>query len=221
MEEINMRLWLGRIFVCAFNVLLCASCSVGADLASGKRAYEEKDYATALKELTPLAEQGNSDAQVILGRMYWMGQGVLQDTSQAIKWFEPSAKRGNADAQFFMGSYYLLPRRDIAQGVKWLQLSAEQGNQDAQWLLGKAYSQGDRQLPYDPVQAEMWLRLAAKDNLEFYQKTLLAAEEQMTADQIAKGKALAAAWKPKHGLHPGPKPAEGRQSACSGAVGRH
>ena|SRR5215472_11412875 len=87
-----MRLWLGRIFVCAFNVLLCASCSVGADLASGKRAYEEKDYATALKELTPLAEQGNSDAQVILGRMYWMGQGVLQDTSQAIKWFEPSAK---------------------------------------------------------------------------------------------------------------------------------
>jgi hypothetical protein len=49
----------------------------------------------------------------------------------------------------------------------------------------------------------MWLRLAAKDNLEFYQKTLLAAEEQMTADQIAKGKALAAAWKPTHGLRLG------------------
>ena len=211
-----MRSWLRRIFVCAFNVLLCASCSVGADLASAKRAYEEKDYATALKELTPLAEQGNADAQVILGRMYWMGQGVLQDTSQAIRWFEPSAKQGNADAQFFMGSFYLLPRRDIGEGVKWLQLSAEQGNQDAQWLLGKAYLQGDRELPRDPVQAEMWLQLAAKDNLEFYQKALLAAEEQMTADQIAKGKARAAAWKPKHGLRAEEKPARDDKPGTEG-----
>ena len=38
-----------------------------------------------------------------------------------------------------------------------------------------------------------------------------APEEQMTADQIAKGKALAAAWKPKHGLRPGEKTGEGRQ----------
>ena len=93
-----MRSWQRRIFVCTFSVLLCVRCSVGADLASGKRAYEQKDYATALKELTPLAEQGNADAQLILGRMHWMGQGVSQDTSQAIKWFEASAKQGNADA---------------------------------------------------------------------------------------------------------------------------
>ena len=201
-----MRSSLWRISGCAFSILLCARCSVAADLASGKRAYEEKDYATALKELTPLAEQGNADAQLILGKMYWMGQGVLKDTSQAIKWLEPSAKQGNADAQFFMGSFYLLPRRDVGEGVKWLQLSAEQGNQDAQWLLGKAYLQGDEQLPRDPVHAEMWLQLAAKDNLEFYQNTLLAAEGQMTPDQIAKGKALAAAWKPKRGLRPGERP---------------
>jgi hypothetical protein len=50
----------------------------------------------------------------------------------------------------------------------------------------------------------MWLRLAAKDNLDFYQNELLGAEKQMTADQITKGKALAEAWKPK----PGPQPDE-------------
>ena len=202
-----MHSWLWRISICAFGLLLGATGSVGADLASGKRAYEEKDYATALRELTPLAAQGNADAQLILGKMYWMGPGAHRATSPAINWLEPSAKQGNADAQFFMGSFYLLPHRDIAEGVKWLQLSAQQGNQDAQWLLGKAYLQGDPQLPRDPVQAEMWLQLAAKDNLEFYQKTLLAAEDQMTADQVAKGKALAAAWKPKHGLRPDANPA--------------
>ena len=134
--------------------------------------------------------------------MYLMGQGVLKDPDQAIKWLKASAAQGNADAQFFLGSFYLLPRRDIAQGVKWLRLSAEQGQQDAQYLLGKVYLQGGKELPPDPVQAEMWLRLAAKQNLEFYQNELLGAEKQMTADQIANGKALAEAWKPKPGLKP-------------------
>jgi len=43
----------------------------------------------------------------------------------------------------------------------------------------------------------MWLRLAARNNLEFYRTQLLAAEGQMTPDQVARGKAMAEAWKPK------------------------
>jgi TPR repeat protein len=183
--------------LCALAILLWGNVSAGADLESAKRAYQQKDYATALKELTPLAEQGNANAQMFLGRMYMLGEGVLKDPEQAIKWFKASASQGNADAQFFLGSMYLLPRRDVAEGVKWLRFSAEQGNQDAQYLLGKAYLQGDKELPRDPVQAEMWLSLAAERNLEFYQKELQGAETQMNPDQIAKGKALAAAWKPK------------------------
>ena len=208
-----MPSWLQRFSLCAFTVLLCASFSAAADLASAKDAYQQKDYVTAFKELTPLAEKGNADAQFILGKMYWMGQGVLKDPEQAMKLFKASALQGNADAQFFLGSIYLLPHTDIAEGVKWLRLSAEQGNQDAQWMLGKAYLQGAKELPRDPVQAEMWLWLAAKDNLEFYEKGLLAAEKEMTPEQIANGKALAAAWKPKPGLRPEEKPARDQKRA--------
>jgi TPR repeat protein len=192
-----MRFWFQRYSLGAFTILLCSTFCTAANLESGKRAYEQKDYAAALREFSPLAEQGNADAQLYLGKMYMMGQGVIRDPDQAMKWLKASALQGNADAQFFVGSYYLLPHRDIAQGVKWLRLSAEQGQQDAQLLLGKSYLQGDKDLPRDPVQAEMWLRLAAKNNLEFYQSELYAGEAQMNAEQIAKGKALAAAWKPK------------------------
>jgi uncharacterized protein len=192
-----MRFCLQRFLLGALTILLCSLLSAAADLESAKRAYEQKDYATALKEFTPLAEQGNAWAQLFLGRMYMMGQGVLKDPDQAIKWFKASASQGNADAQFFLGAMYLLPQKDIGEGVKWLRLSAEQGNQDAQYLLGKAYMQGGKELPRDPVQGDMWLRLAAEQNLEFYQKELLGAESQMNPDQIAKGKALAAAWKAK------------------------
>jgi TPR repeat protein len=205
--EIKMSSWLRRLSLCAFTVLLGVSLSTGADLDSARRAYQQKDYATALKELAPLAEKGNADAQLILGKMYWMGQGVLKDPDQAMKWFKASALQGNADAQFYLGSIYLLPHTDIAEGVKWLRLSAEQGNQDAQWMLGKTYLQGAKELPRDPVQAEMWLWLAAKDNLEFYQKGLLAAERELTPEQISSGKARAEAWKPKSGLRPEEKPA--------------
>ena len=48
----------------------------------------------------------------------------------------------------------------------------------------------------------MWVRLAAKNNLEFYQKTLRLAESQIAAGDITKGKALAEAWTPKRGLQP-------------------
>src|SRR5215471_16391558 len=210
-----MPSWLQRFLLCTFTILLFPNFSAAADLASAKRAYQEKDYATAFKELTPLAEKGNADAQFILAKMYWKGEGVLKDPDQAMKWFRASAVQGNADAQFFLGSIYLLPHKDIAEGVKWVRLAAEQGNQDAQWLLGKAYLQGDKELPRDPVQAEMWLWLAAKDNLEFYEKGLLAAEKEMTPEQIASGKALAAAWKPKHGLRPDEKPAREKPSTDS------
>src|SRR5438552_8421728 len=98
-----------RSAVCAFAALLFSSLCSGADLQSAKQAFQQKDYATAFKEFTPLADQGNAEAQVYLGRMYLMGQGVLKDQDRAIKLFNASAAQGNADAEFFLGSIYLLP----------------------------------------------------------------------------------------------------------------
>ena len=199
-SRVQVRLLSVLMFLFSVSVL------GASDLESAKRAYHAKDYATAVKEFTELAEQGNVEAQLILGKIYMMGEGVPKDSDQAIKWIKAAAVQGNADAQFFLGSIYLLPQRDIGEGVKWLRLSAEQGMQDAQYLLGKAYLQGAKELPADPVQAEMWLRLAAKDNKDFYQQEMSGAEKQMTPEQIAKGKELAAAWKPRTGVPPNTEP---------------
>ncbi len=45
----------------------------------GLDAYQRGDYETALRELEPLAEQGNPDAQYNLGWMYYQGEGTAQD----------------------------------------------------------------------------------------------------------------------------------------------
>src|SRR5213594_2041640 len=65
------------LLLCAFMILLCPLLSAAADLESAKRAYEDKDYAKALQEATPLVEQGNAEAQCLLGKMYWMGEKAL------------------------------------------------------------------------------------------------------------------------------------------------
>jgi TPR repeat protein len=197
-----MRLWLQRASFCAFALLLFAHPAVAANLKSAEHAYKKKDYATAMKEFTPAAKKGNAEAQLYLGKMYQLGQGVPVDREEAKKWFKASGDQGNADAQFFLGAMYLLPRKDVPQGLMWMRLSAEQGNQDAQLLLGQTYMQGVKELPRDLVQADMWMRLAAKNNLPFYQLQLDGLERQMNPADIAKAKTLAAAWKPKHGLRP-------------------
>jgi len=200
-----------KLSMCLLTMLLFTGLCPSADWALANRAYKEKDYPTALRESMPLAEQGNADAQLLLGRMCLMGQGVRKDPDQAIKWFKASAGQGNSDAQFMLGSMYLLPQKDVSEGVEWMRLSAEQGNKDAQYVLGKAYIKGLPGLARDSVQAEMWLWLAANENLEFYKTELNSAESQMTTDQIAKGRTLAEAWKPKPGLKREDQPPTGEK----------
>src|SRR5260370_7301047 len=113
-----------------------------------------------MKELTPVAQQGNADAQLFLGKIYMSGQGVPKDADLALKWFKAAADQGNAEGQFFLGAMYLLPAKDVPQGLKWLKLSAQQGMPDAQLLLGMAYLKG-RDAPHALVTPAMCLEFAA------------------------------------------------------------
>ena len=44
-------------------------------------------FATALREWTPLAEQGDAKSQYNLGVMYNKGKGVPQNYKTAVKWY--------------------------------------------------------------------------------------------------------------------------------------
>ena len=49
------------------------------------------DYAGALKQLQPLADQGVAAAQFNLGYMYAKGQGMTQDDAEAVAWYRKAA----------------------------------------------------------------------------------------------------------------------------------
>jgi TPR repeat protein len=73
----------------ALSIFVAVSGSMVAaqDYGKGLAAYEAGDYATALKELRPYAEQGIVRAQTNLGVMYSDGSGVLKDDAEAVRWF--------------------------------------------------------------------------------------------------------------------------------------
>jgi hypothetical protein len=56
------------------------------------------DYATAVRLIRPLADQGEADAQNILGLMYYNGQGVPRDYVIAHMWLSLVAAGGNVTA---------------------------------------------------------------------------------------------------------------------------
>ena len=83
----------------AVVVVLVAAPAWAADLQAGADAYAQGDYATALKEWRPVAEQGEATAQGLLGAMYLGGgyAAVPKDYVQAHMWFNLAGAEGHED----------------------------------------------------------------------------------------------------------------------------
>ncbi len=110
--------------------IVCLAVPAWADYQAGADAYLRGNYATALSELRPLAEQGNADAQYNLGLMYDKGYGVPQNYVQTRQWYEKAAAQGLADAQFSLGVLHRKGHsvaQDFVQAHMWFNLSAANG----------------------------------------------------------------------------------------------
>jgi uncharacterized protein len=115
-------------------VLIGFAALVHAGFDEAITAYNLGDYATALKEFKPLAEQGDARAQHNLGVMYANGQGVSKDYAEAVKWCRKAADQGNAEGQYNLGVMYYLGQgvpKDTVQAYKWFDLAAGLGISDA------------------------------------------------------------------------------------------
>ena len=135
----------------------------GQDFEKARLAFVLGDYAAALREWSPLAEQGDAEAQAALGLMYSKGLGIPQDYAEAMKWFRKAADQGGAGAQNNLGLMHSEGHgvlRDYAEAVKWYRKAADQGEAGAQNNLGVMYRNGQG-VPQDYAEAEKWYRKAA------------------------------------------------------------
>ncbi len=177
------------------NVQVDAKALPGLEEADA--AYKRVDYETALRELRPLANQGNAEAQYNLGVVYDKGLGVPRDYTEAAKWFRKAAVQGNAGAQFALGFMYGHGegvRQNYAEAVKWYRKAAEQGVARAQNNLGVMYGQGQG-VARDLVRAYMWCSLSAAQGHKNAANLCDAVAKRMTPAQIAEAQRMAREWK--------------------------
>jgi TPR repeat protein len=186
-------------FILAIALTLGLQQAAMAGFAEGATAYNNKNYAAALREITPLARAGNADCQHLLGLMYYMGRGVPQDYKQALEWHRKAALQGKADAQYVVGAMYYTGNaviQDHKQAVTWFRKAAEQGHPDAQHALGLMYRYHTAGMPQDNVIAYMLWNLAAANGSANAAEQRAAVVKSMTPEQIEEGQALSANWRP-------------------------
>jgi TPR repeat protein len=98
-----------------------------------------------LLNLTNLDTINNVELQYYLAKMYYNGQGVIQDYSKAAQYYKLSADKGDADAQNNLALMYYYERgvkQDYKEASKYYKLAADQGNTQAQNSLALMYDNG-------------------------------------------------------------------------------
>ncbi len=135
-----------------------------ADLETGLSAYGQGDHAAAMAELRPLAEEGDADAQHVLGLMHLLGHGVPEDGYRASIWLLKAAEQGHAHAQLRLAQIYDdglgVPPHD-ADAVAWYRKAAEQGLAEAQLRMGQL-SGGSKGVTPNMAESMAWYRKAAE-----------------------------------------------------------
>jgi TPR repeat protein len=122
-----------------------------------------RDYKAAVRWFQKAAEQGNADAQIMLGNLYGNGRGVPLDYEAAVSWWRKAAEQGDASAQDALGSMYGNGQGvplDYEAALSWYRKAAEQGNASAQYALGSMYGNGQG-VPLDYKAAASWYWKAA------------------------------------------------------------
>ena len=141
-----------------------------AGLDEGIQAYTIGDFAKALTEFQPLADQGNIEGQYFLGLFYHNGFGVKRDQAEAVKWFQKAAQQGDARSQYYAGIMYAAGHgvpKDLALADMWLTLSA------------------------------MNPKSSYRDSL-YTKEEIAKVEKKMTPEQLAQARELVKNWKPQN-----------------------
>ena len=123
-----------RFAIALVLAMICFVVPAWADYQTGMDAYNRQDYAKALREWQPLAEQGDASAQFCLGLLYENGDGVPRDYAKARQWYEKAAAQGEAKAQFYLGMQSAFGQGgpvDLVQAHMWYSLAAGNGNAHA------------------------------------------------------------------------------------------
>ena len=95
-----------RLIRIVFCIVTVATPAWAGPYEDGVTAYDQGRFDAAYVLWKPLAEQGNSAAQLNLGVLFEKGLGVAQDYAEAARWYMKAGERGDEEAQYNVALMY-------------------------------------------------------------------------------------------------------------------
>lgn len=128
-----------------------------------KRHLQAEEFDQAIPLLEPLAEQGDADAQFLLGYLHFTSAEV--DPEWAKAWLQKAAAQDHPEACYELANWRdddTFKPPDTEAGWQLLHKAAELGSSEAQYDLGAIYATGSEGFPIDAEKSRGYYTLAAR-----------------------------------------------------------
>ena len=163
--------------------------SYGQSLDEGQRLFDAKEYEQAFLILRPLAEEGDPQAQYLLGFMYTKGVGVEEDLHVAARWHTAAADQNHTKAMIQLSLRYVhgsgVPK-NVQKAVLLLREAAALGDAGAMYNLARFYEMGrgverDKQMALKWfIQSDLHGNPNAKTQIDLYKERGIVASNTTT-----------------------------------------
>jgi TPR repeat protein len=168
-------------------VFLMAAPAWAGPLEDAATANSKGDYTTAMGLARPLAEQGDHDAQVMVGIMYALGRGVVANEATAASWWKRAGDIGYGQ----YGAGLVLVQGvggpiDEKAALGWFEKSASSGFWASELMAAAMYQNG-KGAPKNLDKAYHWYQRAAEDGAVAGQVAtagLATADNRSTRDLV-------------------------------------
>ena len=143
--------------------------NINQELASGIAAFEGKHFASASQMLSPLADQGDADAQFRMAIMAQNGLGMVVNEKLAYKYMLAAAEQGHPLSMHGLGFMYMegeCTDKNPEEAAKWFNKAADAGMQGSMTTLAMMYRDGNG-VEKNQAEADRLFKLAGFDPSEF------------------------------------------------------
>jgi len=142
---------------------------INQDLASGIAAFEGKHFSTASRLLSPLADDGDVEAQFRMAIMAQNGLGMVVNEDLAYKYMLAAAEQGHALSMHGLGFMYMegeCTDKNPQEAANWFNKAANEGMQGSMTTLAMMYRDGNG-VEKNQAEADRLFKLAGFDPSEF------------------------------------------------------
>ncbi len=149
--------WLSRFVFTAYIAMVMAN--PNQILKQAVIADKQQNYSQAISAYQQASQQGNVQAQLNLGVLYFYGRGVAQNFELAKFYWLQAAEQGHVQAKFYLGLLFAKQFHNLEQAIIWWKQAGQQKHALAMVNLAQLYlSEGNYS------EARTWLQKAVDLN---------------------------------------------------------